>query len=407
MNKKVISNIFSLLVLQGANYILPLITLPYLVITLGVEKFGILAFSSAIIRYFAILIDYGFNLSATREISVARGNKEKISKIFSSVILIKFFLLLISFFILYISSLSFERISEYQDIYFFTFLMLIGNVLFPIWYFQGIEEMAYITKINIASKFFFTALIFLLVHSSSDYWLVPLINSIGFILGGLVAFIIALKRVSFSLSSWENIVYHFNNSTNLFISNASVTLFTASNVFILGLFANDTIVGIYSSIERLVMAIKNLFVPVYQGIFPWLAKKDIIKIREFIVKVLPIISFVALLISLCIFLFAKEILTLVYSNQEIVKYTYILQLFALVPFLSAINMLFNYLYFNAIKSYNIRMKIFLIAGIFNVIVALPLTQKYSIFGLTLSIVLTEVLLLILGVYFFKIQRINL
>ena len=64
-------NILSLFVLQGANYILPLVTIPYLVRVLGPANFGRIAFAQAFIQYFVMLTDYGFNLSATRDIARA------------------------------------------------------------------------------------------------------------------------------------------------------------------------------------------------------------------------------------------------------------------------------------------------------------------------------------------------
>lgn len=92
MDRKILKNIISLIGIQGVNYIIPLITLPYLVRILQPAGYGSLGFSLAIIQYFTILTDYGFNLSVTQKIAINRDDKTFISKTFWSVISCKLLL---------------------------------------------------------------------------------------------------------------------------------------------------------------------------------------------------------------------------------------------------------------------------------------------------------------------------
>jgi len=318
--KRLLENFFSLSVLQGANYILPLITLPYLVRVLGPEKFGLIAFAQSFIQYFNILTDYGFNLSATREISIYRDNKEKISEIFSSVMIIKFGLLVLSFIIMSVIVFSFEKFKNDWLIYYLTFGMVVGQSLFPVWFFQGIEKMKYIAFLNITAKLIFTVCIFIFVHEVSDYIYVPLLNSIGFLVAGILAMWMVLRNfeVKFTFPCLNNIKHELKEGGYIFISRVSISFYTISNVFILGLLTNNTFVGIYSAAERLVNAIKNLNNIVLQVMFPYVSKvcknsfKKAIKIISYEFKITVIIEFIFCIILYC---FAQDIVSIILSEK--------------------------------------------------------------------------------------------
>jgi PST family polysaccharide transporter len=75
-------NIASLSTLQALNYAVPLATVPYLVRVLGFAQFGLLSFAQALIIYFDLIADYGFNLSATRAVAAHRHEPDFLARIF-------------------------------------------------------------------------------------------------------------------------------------------------------------------------------------------------------------------------------------------------------------------------------------------------------------------------------------
>lgn len=324
--KRLLSNFFSLSVLQGANYILPLITLPYLVRVLGVEYFGLLAFAAATVTYFSILTDYGFNLTATREISIHRDNKAKVVEIFSSVMSIKIILMFVSFLLLTILVFSFEKFSKDALVYFLTFGTVVGQVLFPVWFFQGMERMKYITYLNILSKVIFTIAIFVFVQEQSDFYLVPLLTSVGFLVAGVWSLYLVKKEfgVRFELQNIDTIKHHLVEGWHVFVSRFYVSLYTTTNVILLGLFTNNTAVGYYSIAEKIVVAIGGLFEPANQTIYPYLARKYKENFNQF-VQLLKKISFIFLIISFSFLvvseLFKNEIVYLITReyNLEVVS----------------------------------------------------------------------------------------
>lgn len=304
--KRLLSNFLSLSVLQGANYLLPLLTLPYLVRVLGVEYYGLLAFATATITYFQIITDYGFNLTATKEVSKNRRDRDKLVEIFSSVMMIKVFFMILSFLLLTILVFSFEKFGKHSSIYFLTFGTVIGQVLFPMWFFQGMERMKYVTYLNILAKLIFTVAIFIFVKKQGDYYLVPLLTSIGFIISGIIAFVLINQQfnIRFRLQNFKTIKIYLIDGWHVFISRFYLSVYTTTNIILLGLFTNNTSVGYYSIAEKIVFSIGNLFEPIIQTIFPYLAniyKDNFNKFVGFIKR----ISIFFLITATCLFLIAQ------------------------------------------------------------------------------------------------------
>lgn len=269
-NKKIISNTLSLSSLRVINLIFPLITFPYLVKVLGVENFGLLAFSSAIIMYFQIITRYGFDLTGVKDISANRDDHAKIVEIFSSIMSVRIILMLVSFLFLNLVIFSIGKLSDDWLLYYITFGLVIGDVIFPTWFFQGMEEMKWITYLNVGIRIFFTVLIFVFIKTEIDFLYVPILNSVGMIIAGLISLYVIKRKfnVVFKLQSFARISSEFRAGWYIFTSRISVSMYTTVNVIILGYLTNNMVVGYFDIANRIIKIITTLFNSFTQAIFP-------------------------------------------------------------------------------------------------------------------------------------------
>ncbi len=400
--KQLLSNFFSLSVLQIFTYILPLITLPYLVRVLGTEKFGLVMFAQAFIIFFNIFVDFGFNLSATKDISVHRDNKQKITEIFSAVMTIKFILIIISLVILSLIIFTFDKFSKDAGLYYLTFLWVVGQALFPIWYFQGMEKMKYITIINITSRVLFTLLVFIVIQKQSDYIYVPLVNGLGFIIGALFSLRIIHKNFnqSFIFCDISTLKHYFFESAQFFWSRLSLTLYTSANAFILGIFTNNTMVGYYSIAEKLYQAMQQVYQPIVQALYPYVAKHKNIPLFK---KIFTLSVLVNILGIILLFFIGQYIFDLLFTEaigEESLHVFHILLIAAIVvvpsillgyPFLAALG------YAKYANMSVIYGSIFHLLGLGMLI----LLKQVSIYNVALLVIATEVLVFSIRLYWVK------
>lgn len=397
--KRILENMISLTGLQFASYILPLITLPYLTLVLGPEKFGLTQYAISLITYFQFFTDYGFNLSATRELAICRDDNQKISQIFSSVMFIKLCLCILSFIILLLIVMFIPKFNEDSYVYILTFGMVIGYMLFPTWLFQGFEYMRYTSILNIIGKIVFTVLIFIFIHDTTDYMLVPLINSLGYILVGILGIYIALTKfnIKITIPSIRDIKYHLREGWYVFISTIAINMYTTTNTFLLGLLTNNTLVGYYSIAEKIILAVNGLLNPISQALYPFISRTvktdDKTRSIEFIRKITKIMTLVGIVLSAGLFIFAKPIILLLFG-QSYVNSVIILQIISIVPLAVSLSTVFGVetmLTFNYKKAFT---SIVMIGGIIDIVLGIILITLMKEIGIAISFATTEIFITI-------------
>ena len=296
--------------------LLPLITYPYLIRVLGKETYGLIVFAQAIIGYLAILVGFGFNISATKEVSIHRDNKEKLSEIVSSVFIIKGTLFVLAFLILAVLLRFIPQAKGYEVLFVLAMWICLYDVVFPIWYFQGIEKMKYITYITLASRLTFLGLIFVLIHSPKDYLFLPIINGIGAILAGIISLLIVFgtHRVKFGLQPYKQLKYYFIDSIPIFVSNVSIRLYVNTNKVIVGAFLGMEEVAYYDLGEKITSMAKIPQRILSQTLFPKISKD---KNLGFIKRIFKLSVFINMLLFICVLLFSKQIVLLLGGPQMI------------------------------------------------------------------------------------------
>ncbi|MBQ6220529.1 MAG: flippase [Methanosphaera sp.] len=396
--KKILENMVSLTGLQFASYILPLITLPYLTLVLGPDRFGLTQYAISLITYFQYFTDYGFNLSATRELAIVRNDKEKVSEIFNSVMFIKILLTVTSFIILLAIVTLIPKFSADADIYLLTFGMVIGYVLFPTWLFQGMEYMKYTSILNIIGKVIFTVLIFVFIHQSSDYLLVPIINSFGFIVVGVLGIYISLTRfdIKVKIPPVESIKYHLKEGWHVFVSTIAINMYTTTNTFLLGLLTNNTLVGYYSISEKIILAVNGLINPISQALYPFISRSvhdDKKTSIQFIRKITKIMAIVGVILSLGLFVFSEPIILILFGRAYHNSIA-VLRILSIVPLAVSLSTIFGIqtmLTFNYKKAFT---TIVMLGGILDIILGIILIILMKEIGIAISFAVTEIFITI-------------
>lgn len=332
-HKMLIENFSYLSFLQIFLLIYPLITYPYLVRVLGRELYGVILTAQMLASYASLIIDFGSNYVCAKHVSVYRNDKDKLSEIISNVLAVRFVFFIICFLIYFFIILV---IPDYRN-YFWIFLLTYGftsnELLFPQFFFQGIEKMKFISIINIASKILMVVLIFLLVNTKDDVLLVPIIYSFGFFLGGFISIylIIAKMKIKLVRPTINKSLYYLKDSSPIFVTDVICSIKDKLSYLLVGMFVGMSDVVIYDLGQKLHGIAAKPYTLICTVMFPRLAKN-----RNFhLLKKIAIVSFsITLLLIAITNLFLEEI-SYFFLNERIELLS--LRLFLFGPLLLSVS----------------------------------------------------------------------
>lgn len=407
--RQVIENFFSLSILNALNVALPLVTLPYILHVVGKANYGVYSYVYAVVQYVILFSTYGFNFSATKQISQCRDDVQEVTRIYSAVTACKGVIaVVLSVALLLLSRWVFKDATG-TWMFVYGLGMIVGDVFTPVWLFQGMEKMRYMTIVNASSKILFTVLIFLLVRVSDDYQVLIFLNSCGYLLAGVLSLILVRRqfRLRLRLTTWRDVVLQLREGSAVFGSTFGMNLYRNANIIILRQFVADDVVGIYSAAEKVVKGFQSLISPAAQALFPHLSlrfKGQPVRAQmRLLSKVSVPFTAVVLVVTAGVYLFAPLISDIL-CGKDFSASVPLIRIMTLVILFGEVNYLVGIVGLINMDGQRYFFQSVLITGVFSVVFMLLMTPRYGGSAAAWAMSLSEMLLFLLCL--FSIYRIN-
>lgn len=395
---KVTKNTIMLYIMNIAQLILPLVTLPYLTRVLTVDNYGVVNYVKSIMTYMQIIIEFGFILSATKDIVKAGNDKKIIGEITGNVILGKILLSMLSLIVLIIFTIFIPILKNNVAFTMLSFIPVFLSTFLIDFFFRGIEKMEVITIRYIVMKSISTLLTFLFVRGNGDLLMIPILD----IIGNVVAILLVWKEVyklgiKLSFGTIKDIWDSIADSFLYFISSMASTAFGALNTLLVGILLSSKEVAYWSLAMQILGAIQALYTPINNGIYP-----EMVKERKFslIIKVIKIFMPVVFIGCLIILLFSKPILFVI-GGRKYLEMSYLIILLIPVIIFSFPAMLFGWPVLGAIDKVKETTTTTVVTTIVQVagLIVLMLVGEFTLVNIALLRGGTEFILLTSRLYF--------
>jgi PST family polysaccharide transporter len=391
LRHKLAQNALSLYGVQIATYVVPLVTVPYLARVLGVAGWGLVAIAQGFGSYIGILGEYGFSLSATREVARHQGDRNKLANIFAGVLGAKVVLVAASFPLALLAGRWVPIFREHPALLWAGMFWALAQGFSVMWYFQGLERMRLVAALDISAKALATAGVFLLVRRPEDGWRVLALQGCGFLVSAAIGLSLAYRELPFRLPSRAAVWEALRMGWSMFLFRSSVSLYTAGNAFILGLFVSPEFVGYYAGAEKISRAFLGILNPISQTLYPRLsnlashAQDRAARLARISIGLM---GGAGATLGVLVFLLAPVIVHMA-LGAHFEPAVRVLRVLALLVPLVAIGNVLGIQWMLPLGMDRAFNKIILLAGFINIVLALVLAPNYREMGMAWAVVIAE------------------
>lgn len=387
-----VQNVVALYGVHAVTYLLPLLTTPFLARTLGPAAWGLLAFTQAFAATLGLVVEYGFDLSATREVARAQSDRVRLAALLGGVTGAKALLALLAALGALAAQQLVPAFRAHPALLWAGVLWAMALASNVLWYFQGLERMKLVAVLDVAAKVLATAGIFALVRGPADAWRVPALQGAAALLSTAVAFTLAWRELPLARPRLREVTSALSLGWSMFVFRGSVSFYSTASAFLLGLFVAPQQVGYYAGAERIARALQGLLTPLSRAFYPRFSRAagaGVEAARPLLAAGFRWMGLAGLGLSLAGLVGAPLMVALLLGSGFEASVP-VLRLLAPLPFVIALNMVLGLFWLVPLgfdKAFNAT-----IAGgaLLNALLIVMFVPRFGALGMAASVVATEI-----------------
>ena len=399
-HKVLFRNFSALGFVQIANYILPLFVVPIISRILGPEKLGLIAYLASYMTYFTLLINFGFDLTATRRLIKDPNNIQLRNRIFSEIFFAKLFLLMISFFIFCFFLTNIPFLYQNKLLASYAFLVCFGSVFSNNWIFQVMQDLPKVAFFDFLGKTIVNVLILLTIKTQADYYWYVILTSLIIIFIAIINFITAINKYKIKISfiKLNEILTLLNNEKTYFFTVIIITLYTTTNTIILGNLTDPISIGYFIAGQKFVLITYSVInIPLGTALFPLIGEAFAVQKSKginLVQRIIPLVFYLTFFIGLVLFFCGPNLLIWFYG-EKFRPSIGVFKILTFIPLIIALANLCGSQIMLNLKMDKIYFKITLIGAIFSLISNYYFINKLGFIGSAWVWLLTEILILLI------------
>ncbi len=345
----VIRNIGYLYVIQLLRLCLPLALLSILTHVLSGPQYSVYIYALASSAWLSLLVEYGFNVSATRRIAASKEGSATRAVIVETQSA-KWLLVGVTAVFLVWALLWSPVFSGYPEWACCAWLLGVMTGLTPTYYYQATSNLRMAALLEVAGGVLIVAGVFLFLRRGENFWvLCPLL--VGVRLGiwqVLERDMLSSRELRYrDLWALRSGIIALKDGWKIFLVQVAASLYTSFNVIMLGNVSTSEAVAVYGSCERLIRSGLTFVSQATAAIFPKLNAlkgSDPAKLRRARLLSLAAFSACSFVCVPAIYALAPTIAQMLFHNK-LVGLVHVLRIMALVvPAIAISNVLaFHYL----------------------------------------------------------------